>query len=173
MRIEIEEPPPWPVTAAFTLLRVVTGLILAVHGWQKLNDFATWHAHVVVVLGVPAPDFVASLAVAVELLAGIGLALGLLTRFAAFGALCVTLVTIETVHLSRSLLGDIAGFEYPLTLLAISIAFMTIGGGRLSFDRVLRERARRRAIQTDERWHQPPYVAQPESSFYAKRGLHG
>jgi putative oxidoreductase len=171
MRIEIEEAPPVEVSLAFTLLRVVTGVILVAHGWLKLADLAGWQAQVAQ-LGLPEPATAATLAIAGELLGGAGLVLGRYTRVAAIGAASVMIVAIATVHLNHGLLAQRGGFEYPLILLCVSLLFVAMGGGRWSADRFMRERARRRAIQADERWSQPPYVASPNATYYAERELH-
>jgi putative oxidoreductase len=168
MRIEIEEAPPLQVSLAFTLLRVATGVILAVHGWEKLANLAAWQSQVAQ-LGLPEPEIAAPLAIAGELLGGVGLVLGRYTRAAASGVACVMVVAIATVHLSHGLLAAQGGFEYPLILLCVSLLFVAMGGGRISADRFMRERARRRAIQADERWSQPPYVALPDATFYADK----
>lgn len=155
--IEFEEPPPLRVTLALAGLRMVAGLILVAHGWQKLLGFQPWHAQLVL-LGVPQPDVAAWLVVAAELFGGLGLILGLITRLAAAGALCVMVGAIATVHWYNGLFAQDGGFEYPLTLGTVALVFLTLGGGRLSVDRVRRERARRRAIDADDRWQRPPYV---------------
>jgi len=70
--------------AGLTLARVIMGVILVVHGFQKLTGFAEWLGHVQS-LALPLPHVSAWLAVAGELLGGAGLIVGLLTRLAAFG----------------------------------------------------------------------------------------
>ena len=129
-------------TVALTVLRLGVGVILAVHGWAKLSDIpgtAQSFAH----LGLPAPGLLVYLAIAGELLGGLGLAIGLLARVAALGPVCTMLVAILTVHLSHGLLAKSGGFEYPLVLLLVSGFFAFNGPGRLSLDALLAKRAAR------------------------------
>ena len=71
-----------------------------------------------------------------ELVGGILLLLGLLTRVAAFLLACVMLTAIVGVHWRLGFFLP-RGFEYALTLLAMSIALMISGGGAASVDRAL------------------------------------
>jgi putative oxidoreductase len=116
-----------------TLLRVTVGIIFMVHGAQKLADIpGTTQAFAG--MGIPAPQFSVYLAIAGELLGGLGLVLGLLTRIAAFGPLCVMLVAIIAVHLKNGLLAKDGGFEYPLVLGLVSLFFVARGAGAFSLD---------------------------------------
>jgi putative oxidoreductase len=153
---------------AQTLLRVACGVIMATHGWLKLTDYPTWHAHVVD-MGLPSPELLAPLAVAGELLGGLGLIVGLFTRLAAFGVMCVMAVAIATVHLQKGLLAQNGGFEYPLLILATSLFFLVAGGGPISLDAALHRRSYRRSIERDPRWQRPPYV--PEVPPVAARDV--
>jgi putative oxidoreductase len=77
-----------------------------------------------------------------ELIGGGLLLLGLLTRVGAFLIFCVMLTAIIGVHWR---LGFFApnGFEYPLALLAMSLALLISGGGMASVDRALSSGRRR------------------------------
>ena len=85
------------------------------------------------------------LAIAVEFLGPLGLAVGLLTRVAAFGIACVMLVAILTVHWPHGFFmnwygnqkGE--GFEYHLLMLGIAITLMIVGAGTWSLDRLIGE----------------------------------
>jgi putative oxidoreductase len=91
--------------------------------------------------GIPA--VFALLAIAVEFLGPVGLAVGLLTRVAAFGIACVMLVAILTVHWPHGFFmnwygnqkGE--GFEYHLLVLGIAIALIIVGAGAWSLDGAL------------------------------------
>jgi len=168
-RIEIEETQPVTTTFGLTLLRVVVGAIMAAHGFQKLMDFDAFQGQVAK-LGLPFPEIMAPLALAGELLGGLGLIFGLLTRVAGFGVLCVMVVTIGWVNLKNGLFAENGGFEFPLTLAACALLFIAIGGGPFSLDTLLRKRAARRAIEADERWTKPPYVPVPEEALYEDAG---
>jgi putative oxidoreductase len=129
-------------TIALTALRVGVGLIMTVHGWAKLSDIPGT-AQSFALLGLPAPQLLVYLAIAGELLGGLGLAVGLLARIAALGPACTMLVAILTVHLKHGLLAKGGGFEYPLLLLLVCGFFALNGPGRLSLDALLAKRAAR------------------------------
>jgi putative oxidoreductase len=151
-----------------TLLRVVVGVIMTAHGWQKLLDFGTWRVQVAQ-LGVPAADIAAPLAMVAELFGGLALILGLGTRIAAFAVACVMVVAIGAVNLPHGLFAADGGFEFPLVLLTAALYFIAAGGGPISLDAVLRRYARRKAIQSDRRWQQPPYVPVPDEAIYERQ----
>lgn len=164
-RIEIDEPQPASTTIGQTLLRVIVGVILAAHGWLKMMDYGAWQNQVAS-LDIPFPEIAAPLALAGELLGGLGLIFGLFTRVAAFGAFCVMAVAIATVHLHKGLFAQNGGFEYPLALAAAALFFVAAGPGPVSLDMYLRRRARTRAIQRDETWSRPPYQPVPDDAIY-------
>src|SRR5688572_3913941 len=115
-RMDIEGPGKTVAEAlGQTVLRIVVGVVMAAHGFQKLAEFGQWHAQVTK-LGIPMPDIAAPLAIAAELLGGLGLIFGLGTRIAGFAVFCVMIVAIATVHLDHGLFAQGGGFEYPLVL---------------------------------------------------------
>jgi putative oxidoreductase len=89
------------------------------------------------------PTGFALLAIAAEFLGSLGLAVGLLTRVAAFGIACVMLVAIITGHWANGFFmnwygnqkGE--GFEYHLLVLGIAITLMIVGAGVWSVDGAL------------------------------------
>ncbi|HXK20488.1 MAG TPA: DoxX family protein [Polyangiaceae bacterium] len=127
-----------------TALRIMVGIILATHGALKLSDLhatAQSFAH----LGIPYPDYAVYLAIAGEFLGGIGLAVGLFARVAAFGIFCSMAVAIGYVHIGHGLMAQNGGWEYPLTLGLVALFFMTRGAGAVSLDALFsgrHERAR-------------------------------
>ena len=123
----------------YPFLRIVIGVIMAVHGWGKLNSLEQWTAHVEK-MGIPFPEISAYLGVAGEFLGGLGLIAGLFTPVAAFGVFCTMLVAIFAVHWKNGLLAKNGGFEYPLSLMMISLYFIFQGGGRWSLDHILSRR---------------------------------
>jgi putative oxidoreductase len=72
-----------------------------------------------------------------EFFGGIALLIGLLTRPAAVVLAFTMIVAILTVHISNGLFMSNNGYEFGLTLLAISVALAFSGGGRFSLDRAL------------------------------------
>jgi putative oxidoreductase len=71
-----------------------------------------------------------------ELLGGILILLGLLTRVGAFLIFCTMLTAVIGVHWKGGFFAP-GGIEYPVTLLAISLALLISGGGVASIDRGL------------------------------------
>lgn len=122
---------------ANTVLRVVVGLLMAAHGFQKLMDPSVFQGHLAH-MGFPLPGVMAYLAIAGELLGGLGLAVGLLTPIAAFGVACTMVVAITTVHLKHGVFAADGGFEFPLVLLLVALWFMAAGAGPWSLDAFIR-----------------------------------
>jgi putative oxidoreductase len=128
---------------ALTALRVMVGVILAVHGAQKLMDIPGTEqgfAH----LGIPYPQYAVYLAIAGEFLGGLGIASGLLTRFAALGAMCSMAVAIGYAHIGHGLLAKNGGWEYPLVLALVALYFVTHGAGPASVDGLIERKRRSR-----------------------------
>ncbi len=71
-----------------------------------------------------------------ELVGAILLLLGLLTRVAAFFLACTMLTAIVGVHWGRFFVNS-GGYEYALTLFAVSLSLLISGGGLLSIDHAL------------------------------------
>lgn len=142
----VDRAPNAATAFAMLALRVAVGVIMTVHGFQKLTDIPAWQSHVEQ-LGMPLPALFALLAIAGEFLGGLGLIVGLLTRVAAFGVFCSMAVAVFLVHLPNGLLASNNGFEYPLTLLCAAFFFIAAGAGPLSLDawfgRFVHSRARR------------------------------
>ena len=120
-----------------TILRVAVGGVFLPHGYRK---FFVWGVAGVSTflgtLGIPAPLPAAVVLTLVEFGGGLALLLGLYTRWAA-GLLAIDmLVAILTVHLRNGFFAP-EGFEYPLTLLAASLALVLLGSGQASVDGML------------------------------------
>lgn len=123
-------------------LRIPTGIIFVAHGAQKLfgsfggyglEGTGQWMASI----GLE-PGFLMALgAGSAEFFGGIALLIGLLTRPAAVVLAFTMIVAILTVHISNGLFMSNNGYEFGLSLLAISVALAFSGGGRFSLDRVL------------------------------------
>jgi len=126
-----------PTLLAFTALRVVVGAIMVAHGAQKLADPGKF-AQNLERMGVPLPELSAWLAIAGELLGGLGLVVGLLTPIAAFGVAVTMAVATFGVHFKNGLFAANGGYEYPLVLLLSSLWYMAAGGGPYSLDALVR-----------------------------------
>lgn len=116
---------------ALLALRVVLGLIMAAHGWQKIHNGPAHVVQMVHSLGLP--GWMAYLTIAAEFGGGILIMFGFLTRFAAAAVLIDMIVAILTVHLHKDLTGP-GGKEFPLALASIAFALIFFGGGELAVD---------------------------------------
>ncbi len=126
-----------------TVLRIVVGMVFLVHGLQKLLVMGFGGvAGFLGSLGVPAPGLFAVLVTLVEVLGGLALILGLLTRLAAILLALDMLVAILTVHLPNGFFVNNGGYEFPLVLLASCVALAVAGAGEGALDGVLASRIR-------------------------------
>lgn len=119
-----------PLWAALPL-ELAVGIIFFGHGVQKLTDPSG------ILAAMPSlgfPEFMAYAAIAAEFGGGLLLLAGLFVRFSAFGHVCVMSVAVSMVHWQSGLMGP-EGFEFPLSLLAGSLALLVVGPDPLSIDR--------------------------------------
>ena len=133
----------------FTLpIRLGLGAVFVAHGAQKvfgsfagpgLAKFTSFPAPYAFMR--PAWLWMGAAAFA-ELIGGILVLLGLLTRVGAFLIFCTMLVAVVGVHWKGGLFLP-AGFEYAMSLLAMSLALLISGGGKASADLALSGRRRR------------------------------
>jgi len=117
-----------------TILRVVVGIVFAMHGGQKIFVIGIQHvAGMFGSLGIPLPITSAVVVSLVEFLGGIALILGLATRWAALLIAIDMAVAVLKVHLPHGFFGP-GGFEYPLTLLAANLALVLSGPGAAAME---------------------------------------
>lgn len=122
-----------------TILRVVAGLTFAAHGSQKLFGWFGGFGLVGVgqwmeSIGLAPGYLMALLAGSAEFFGGLALIVGLLVRPAAVVLAITMLVAILTVHLSNGFFMSNNGYEFALALMAISVALVFEGAGKLSLD---------------------------------------
>ena len=115
-------------------LRIAVGLILFVHGYQKLGMGVEGVSGFLASLGFPMAGVFAVILIAVEVLGGIALIVGAWTRLAAFLASIVAVVALFTVHFSKGFLVSNGGYEFILLILAVSVSLLIIGAGKFSVD---------------------------------------
>ena len=132
------------------VVRVIVGVIMAAHGLQKLQGGPENFGGALANLGVPLPVFMAYVVTFSELIGGILLIVGLLSRLA---ALILTIDLVAAILLVKINVGLIApqgsgtGAELDLALIAGFLVILLAGPGRLSLDYALgieREEAARR-----------------------------
>ena len=128
--------------AWFTVpIRLALAAVMIAHGSQKvLGTFngAGFKAYIAgnTPFGFMRPAWLwLSAAAFSELVGGLLVGLGFLTRIAAFFIACTMLTAVVGVHLKGGFFAANRGYEYPLSLLAMAIALVIAGGGQASVDR--------------------------------------
>lgn len=129
-------------------LRLALGAIFVGHGAQKVlgsfngpgfNAFTSGNTPFSFMK--PASAWLAAAAFS-ELIGGLLVFLGLLTRVGAFLISCVMLTAIFGITWPHFFANN-RGFEYPMALLAICLALLIAGGGAASVDLAMSGRRRR------------------------------
>ncbi len=124
------------------VIRIVTGIVFATHGYQKLFVYGfAGVAGAFTKMGVPMPGLMGPFIALLEFFAGLALVVGLLTRLAALGLAFNMLGAILLVHLAAGFFLP-TGFEFAFTLLAASLCLVLAGPGALSVDAMLAARTR-------------------------------
>jgi putative oxidoreductase len=111
-----------------TLLRVAVGSVFVTHGVSKLFMGFTNVGDFLASVGIPYPAIAAVLLTLVELLGGVAMILGVLTRYVAIMLAFDMAVAILTVHMKNGFFMP-NGVEYPMVLLAANLNFILAGGG--------------------------------------------
>jgi putative oxidoreductase len=129
-----------------TILRLILGVVFFAHGVQKMFGWfggrgfggtLTFFSQ----MGISTP--VATFAIVVEFLCGLGLLVGFLSRIAAFGILCKMVMAVMMLHGHYGFFMNWSGnqggegFEYHLLAVALGLAILIKGAGALSVDRFL------------------------------------
>lgn len=121
---------------ALLILRVALGLTMAAHGYAKvfkggkLAGTAGWFDSI----GMKPGRVHARLAAGGEIAAGLGLAFGFLTSFAALGFVALMLVAAYVVHLKNGFFIISDGYEYNLILAVSAVGVAMLGPGEWSID---------------------------------------
>ena len=125
--------------APFTelLIRLVAGLSLAAHGYPILFRNTAGAARFFEGVGFTHGLFWAYVAGIVELVCGLCLALGLLTRVVAVPIIGFLLVAIVSYHWQFGFPWENRGFEYPLFWSIVVLHFLVHGGGKWSIDALI------------------------------------
>lgn len=129
-----------PYDVGLPVLRVVLGLIMAVHGTQKL--FQWFDGPGIKGTGVffgkagyPAGEAMAVISGLTETLGGLGLILGLLTPLASAGIVGVMINAIS-VKWAGAVFG-LEGVEFESLIIAAAVTLALTGPGRFALDRFL------------------------------------
>lgn len=117
------------------LLRLIVGLALMGHGYQKLATPFSWMGE-----GAPVPGILQGLAVLAEFGGGLALVLGLLTTISSAGIL-VTMLVAVSYHINK---GDsfVMGWELAGVYATIALLFILAGPGRFSLDKWINDKCK-------------------------------
>ncbi|WP_295012969.1 DoxX family protein [uncultured Microbacterium sp.] len=129
----------WTPDVAVLILRLLIGLVIAVHGLDKflgkggIHGRAAWFDRI----GMRPGLLNARAAATVEVLAGLGLAAGVLTPLPAAGVVALMIVAVRTATGKNGFFVTTSGWEYNLVLAVVPIAIALLGPGRISIDHLL------------------------------------
>ena len=126
---------PWGAT----LLRLVLGVALVYHGYDKVvphhgiaaHPLSAMQAYTHVIANLGLPGWLGYVSALTEFVGGAMLVMGLLTRVAALLVAGNMLVALSAVTLHHGYQAS----EYPVALLAMAVMLVLTGGGAAALDR--------------------------------------
>ncbi|WP_349826941.1 DoxX family protein [Brevibacterium litoralis] len=123
---------------ALALVRIVTGIVMFMHGLQKVTVYTIpGFQQVLAGMDFPAATLAGAVFPWVEIVVGIILVLGLGVRVAGAVTALSMLVALFTMHLSAGFYADAGGYEFVLVLAVIGLALAISGGGKAGVDAAL------------------------------------
>jgi len=120
-------------------LRIIAGIIFVAHGGQKLfawfggyglDGTGQWMDSI----GLSPGYLMALMAGSAEFFGGLFLIVGFLTRPTSFVLTVLLIIAIFSFHINNGLFMSNNGYEFGLSLLAITLALFIQGGGKHSID---------------------------------------
>ena len=127
--------PAWGIT----LVRVMTGLVFAVHGYEKVSGGMARVVTGFAGMGIPAPGILGPLVAVLELIGGVLLIVGLGTRW--LGLLFAIEMTVAALWVKIPQRGWDAS-DIDRMLLVSGLLLFLAGSGRAALDRLWLERDR-------------------------------
>jgi putative oxidoreductase len=129
--------------AALLVARVVLGVVLIAHGWQKVVDNGIGGtAAAFTKMGVPVPPISATFAAVVELGGGILLVAGALTTVVGLLVVVDMLGAAVFVHIPNGVFVQSGGWELVGVIAVAALALAAGGAGKYSVDHVVSSRAK-------------------------------
>lgn len=117
-------------------VRLFWGIQFAYVGWQKLQNLGATTANFTSA-GLPDPALMASVVGYIELICGIAMAVGFLSRIATLPLIITMLVALFTVHKAFLTAPLNVIHEAPFNFLMASLTVFCFGPGRLSLDQTM------------------------------------
>ena len=127
-------PGPLWLDIGLLLVRLLTGAFMVYHGWElflpnKMNEYSKWLTD----LHFPAPAVMAYLGKGAELVGGVFLAAGFLTRLA-----CIALaITMSLISFGMGQGRIFMEEQHPFLFVLLAAAFFFTGPGKWSLDHIL------------------------------------
>lgn len=123
---------PVSVEKGLAIVRIIIGLLMAYHGLEVFNrelmvEYANWDS----INGLPAPEFMVYLGKGLELVMGLFLLLGILTRLA--GALIIVNMLYICFFIGSGKFW--AGDQHPFLFAVFGFLFLMTGPGAWSLKR--------------------------------------
>lgn len=123
--------------------RILLSLLFLEEGIELASNFGT-ALEAMAKLGVSAPIAIAT--IVLQLAAGIAIALGLMTRLAAFGLGVFCLLTATLFHTNFASHNELLHFEKDLAIAGGMFALIVAGAGKLSLDMLIRRHWKTRLV---------------------------
>lgn len=130
-------------SAGVLILRLALGLVFFMHGAQKALGWfggSGLEGTIGFMNSLGISTFLAYVVSFWELLGGIFIIFGFLTRLWSAGLVINMLVAIFAVHIGAGFFASAGGFEFNLTLLAIALSLIFLGSGKFSIDHSIHSR---------------------------------
>jgi putative oxidoreductase len=137
---------PAPVRdAALLIARLVVGVVLIAHGWQKVvtNGIGST-AEGFAEIGIPLPAASAAFVSVVELVGGALLVVGAATALVGVLVVLIMLGALVFVHIGKGVFVSQGGWELVGVIGAAALVLAAVGAGRYSVDYALGMRRRTR-----------------------------
>ena len=156
---------PLPAPArdiAMLIARVILGVVLFAHGWQKLmiNGISDTYGQFEK-LGIPLAIVSASFTSFVEFVGGVLIILGALTTTVVALDLIVMVGAAGFVHVTHGIFAKDGGWELVGVIVAVELALAAFGPGRYSVDHLIARRRARERADLERRRRTPVAQAPP------------
>lgn len=133
MNANSRSPDRWSVDLSLLVLRVIVGVIFAMHGAQKLFGVFGGPGLAGTVEKMGALGYPVTIG---EFFGGLGLIVGFLCRFSAASLIVIMIGAIALVHGANGFFAP-AGYEYNLALIGLLFPILVVGPGQFSLGRFL------------------------------------